>query len=91
MPCRTTTFHPPVPILNSHRLDEVENPRLKTGYNFTAEWVKGTLNSASDPKPIDMLAENEVDNTSTVEIRAPIEELETVANQYQKLKHYRIP
>lgn len=49
-----TDHHPLIPILNSHRLDEIENPRLhrlKTkimGYAFTAEWVKGTQNSVPD-------------------------------------------
>ena len=49
-----TDHHPLVPILNCHRLDEIENPllqRLKTrivGYNFTAQWIKGTLNHAPD-------------------------------------------
>ena len=39
-----------IPILNSHRLDEIENPclqRLRTriiGYNFTAQWLKGSNN-----------------------------------------------
>ena len=45
-----TDHHPLVPILNCHRLDEIENPRLQRlktrimGYNFTAQWIKGTLN-----------------------------------------------
>ena len=42
-----TNHHPLVPILNTHRLDEIENPRLQRirtkimTYNFTTEWVKG--------------------------------------------------
>ena len=67
-----TDHDPLVPILNNHRLDEIENPRLQRlktrvmAYNFTAEWVKGSLNNApdalsrnpvSDPEPTDMLAE----------------------------------
>ena len=61
-----------IPILNSRRLDEIENPRLQRlksrlmGYNFTAHWIKGKGNSApdapscypvSDPKRVDSLAE----------------------------------
>ena len=43
-----TDHHPLVPLLNNHRLDEIENPRLQRlktkimGYTFTAEWVKGS-------------------------------------------------
>ena len=62
--------------MNSHRLDEVENPRLqrlktKLMYNFTAEWLKGTKNDApdalsrnpvSDPKPHELLAKLDVHN-----------------------------
>ena len=49
-----TDHYPLVPILNSHRLDEIENPRLQRltqrlmGYNFTTEWCKGKLNEAPD-------------------------------------------
>ena len=49
-----TDHNPLVPILNSHRLDEIENPclqRLRTrlmAYNFTAEWLKGKENSMAD-------------------------------------------
>ena len=76
------------------------------------EWVKGALNNApdtlsrntnSDPQPLDMLAEYELENTDTVataETRAilcstyntgHLEDLEAEADQdpeYQKLKHY---
>ena len=43
-----------VPILNSHRLDEIENPRLQRlrtrllAYNFIAKWIKGKDNDAAD-------------------------------------------
>ena len=46
--------HPLIPILNSHCLDEILNPRLQRlctrimAYNFTADWIKGSLNSAPD-------------------------------------------
>lgn len=67
-----TDHHPLIPILNNHRLDEIENPRLQRlksrimAYNFTAQWVKGTLNNApdalsrnptSDPQPHELMAE----------------------------------
>lgn len=77
-----TDHHPLVPILNNYRLDEIENPRLQRlkskimVYNFSATWVKGTLNHApdalsrnpaSDPQTSDLLAEN---TTTCAEIRA---------------------
>ncbi len=83
-----TNYHPLIPILNNHRLDEIDNPRLQQlrtrimAYNFTAEWIKGSLNSApdalscypvSDPQPQEMLAERDPDNgieASIAEIRA---------------------
>ena len=67
-----TDNNPLIPILNHHRLDEIENPRLQRlkiklmTYNFTTEWVKGTKNDApdalsrnlvTDPSPEDSLAE----------------------------------
>ena len=45
---------PLIPILNNHRLDEIENiclQRLRTKlmpYNFTATWLKGSDNAAAD-------------------------------------------
>ena len=45
---------PLVPILNNHRLDEIENIRLQRlrtklmPYNFTATWLKGSDNAAAD-------------------------------------------
>ncbi len=77
-----TDHHPLIPILNNHRLDEIENPRLQRlktkvmGYAFTAEWVKGAQNNApdalsrspvSDPKPGELLAEG---LASSAEVRA---------------------
>ena len=68
----STDHNPLIPILNSRRLDEVENPRLQRlkarlmGYNFTVQWTKGSNNSApdalsrypvSDPNTEDTLAE----------------------------------
>ena len=84
----TTDHHPLIPILNSHRLDETENPRLQhlktqiMAYNFTTEWVKGTLNNVpdalsrnpvSDPLQHEMLAKQDTNNNpeiSIAEIRA---------------------
>ena len=49
-----TDHNPLIPILNSHRLDGIENPRLQRlstrimAYNLTAEWCKGTQNQAPD-------------------------------------------
>ena len=73
-----TDHNPLVPILNSHRLDEIENPclqRLRTklmGYNFTAMWCKGKSNAAPDvlsrhpvlePSRADILAEQDEDHS----------------------------
>ena len=67
-----------IPILNSHRLDEIENPRLQRlrtklmAYNFTAAWCKGAINSAPDalsrhptwnPCQAELLAECDDNNT----------------------------
>ena len=72
-----TDHHPLIPILNNHRLDEIENPRLQRlmtrtmAYNFTAEWVKGTQNYApaalsrnpvSDLQPHETLGEQDIHN-----------------------------
>ena len=83
-----TDHHPLFSILNTQCLNEVENPRLQRlkarlmPYNFTAEWIKGTLNQApdalsrypvSDPLPQDSLGEQDHSNTSELscaEIRA---------------------
>ena len=71
-----TDHNPLVPILNSHRLDEIENPRLQRlrtrlmAYNFTAVWCKGATNKAPDalsrypawePCPTELLAECDED------------------------------
>lgn len=59
------------------------------GYNFTAEWVKGTLNNApdalsrnpvSDPQQSEMIAERDTDNNpenTLLEVRA-------IANEHQE-------
>ena len=71
-----TDHSPLVPILNSRRLDEIENPRLQRlrtrllAYNFIAKWIKGKDNDAADalsrylcssPKPGEDIAEYDID------------------------------
>ena len=86
--CRSTDHNPLVPILNSHCLDEIENPRLQQlkshlmAYNFTAKWIKVSVNDApdalshnpvSDPHNDDALAEFDPHNEpalSITELRA---------------------
>ena len=52
-----TDHNPLLSILNNQRLDEIENPRLQrlrmkiVSYNFTARWVKGSLNAGPDALP----------------------------------------
>ena len=90
-----TDHHPLIPILNSHRLDEIENPRLQRlktrimAYNFTAEWIKGSLNSApdalsrnpvSDPSTEEMLAERSEED----ELEMSIAEIRAVASNHQE-------
>ena len=49
-----TDHNPLVPILSSHCLDEIDNPRLQLlktklmAFNLTAKWCKGNTNSAPD-------------------------------------------
>ena len=49
-----TDHNPLIPILNTRRLDEIENPRLQRlksrlmGYHFTTQWTKGSSHSAPD-------------------------------------------
>ena len=73
-----TDHNPLIAILNSHRLDEIENPRLQRlctklmAYNFTAAWCKVATNSAPDalsrhptwnPCQEELLAECDDDNS----------------------------
>ena len=73
-----TDHSPLVPILNTHRLNEMENPRLQRlhtrlmAYSFTAVWCKGSSNTVLDelsrhpvlePSPGDALAEQEEDHS----------------------------
>ena len=90
-----TDHHPLIPILNSHRLDEIENPqlqRLKTrimAYNFTAEWRKGKENNAPDalssnpildPQPQDTVAECDAGSNPEMSIA----ELRAIASNGQE-------
>ena len=69
--------NPLIPILNNHRLDEIENPCLQClrtrimGYNLTAIWLKRSHSNTpdalsrhpvSEPSPQDMLAEVDILN-----------------------------
>ena len=71
-----TDHNPLVPILNNHRLDEIENPRLQRlrthllAYNFLVKWQKGKDNDAADalsrhpcsqPTPGEDMAEHDID------------------------------
>ena len=93
-----TDHHPLISILNHHRLDEIENPRLQRlktrimAYSFTAEWVKGALNNApdalsrhpvSDPLPQEVLAEQDSNNNP----EATIAEIRAVSNGQQESLH----
>ena len=72
-----TDHNPLVPILNNHRLDEIDNPRLQRlkmklmAFKFTATWCKGDTNRAPDalsrnpvwePQQVDTLAEYDEEN-----------------------------
>ena len=76
-----TDHNPLIPILNTRRLDEVENPRLQhlksrlMAYNFTAQWTKGSnhcapdalsCNPVMDPQTGDALAEYDNQNNPEV-------------------------
>ena len=71
-----TDHNPLIPILNTHRLDEIENPRLQRlrtrimAYKFTARWQKGSQHEAADalsrfphspPNSDDEIAEQEIE------------------------------
>ena len=81
--CLLTDHNPLVPILNSRRLDEIENPRLQRlksrlmSYNFTAKWIKGSVNDGPDalsrnpvsnPHNSDALAEHDSPNEPALSI-----------------------
>ena len=80
-----TDHNPLVPILNSHRLDEIENQRLQhmrmkiMAFHFKAIWRKGATNQAPDalsrspvsiPTPEESLAEGSDQDLSAAEIRS---------------------
>lgn len=91
-----TDHNPLVPILNSHRLDEIENPRLLRlrtrlmAYNFTALWLKGILNCAADalsrhpfnePSEGDDLAEYDINSKKALSIAQIRASTEDPSNQ----------
>ena len=72
-----TDHNPLISILNHHRLDEIDNPRLQRlrakimAFNFKAVWHKGVTNQAPDalsrnpvstPSPAELLAEHDEEN-----------------------------
>ena len=90
-----TDHNPLIPILNNHRLDELENPRLQRlkaqlmGYNFTATWVKGLNNDAPDalsrhpvhdPLTTDALAELDIHDHPDMSIA----EIRTINDQHNE-------
>ena len=92
-----TDHNPLIPILNNHRLDEVENPRLQRlkiklmAYNFTAEWLKGAKNEApdalsrnpvSEPQPHELLGELDLDNNPDVSFA----EIRSITNESLRLQ-----
>jgi len=98
-----TDHSPLIPILNSHRLDEIENPRLQRlrtrlmAYNFTAIWCKGSTHMAPDalsrhpiqePRQEDSLAEYGEDHNPLLTI-AEIRTHQTTAADNLRLTELR--
>ena len=99
-----TDHNPLVPILNNHRLDEIENPRLQRlrmklmAFNFKAIWRKGATNQAPDalsrspvdiPTPDELFAEGSDQDLSAAEIRS-VHQGNLESNRLQELrKHAR--
>ncbi len=70
-----TDHSPLVPIINNHRLDEIENPRLlrlrikMQGFNLTAKWEKGIVNEAADALSRNPVSEpNEADQLASLDV-----------------------
>lgn len=76
-----TDHNPIVPIINGHRLDEIENPRLQRlrrrlmPFQVTAKWIKGSTNLIADAlsrfpseksKKTDEIAETEINGEKAV-------------------------
>ena len=72
-----TDHNPLIAIINHHRLDEIENPRMQRlrakimAFDFRANWQKGSTNHAPDalsrdpvnmPSPEELLAEGDEEN-----------------------------
>ena len=77
-----TDHNPLIAIINHHRLDEIENPRLQClcakimAFNFKANWQKGNTNHAPDA-----LSRNAVSMPSSEELLAESDE----NNQWQEI------
>ena len=97
-----TEHNPLIPILNNHRLDELENPRLQRlkawlmRYNFTATWVKGSKNNAPnalsrhpvhDPLTTDAFAELDIHD----HLDMSIAEIWTISDQHNESLHLQEP
>ena len=94
----SSSHHPLILILNSHRLDEIKNPRLQClkthlmGYNFTAEWRKGKSNSAPDalsqhPVPEPLPQDTHTESNIRGEHGLTITELRIAASGGQENRH----
>ena len=98
-----TDHNPLIPILNNHRLDEIDNPRLQRlkmklmAFNFTAKWCKGNTNRALShnpvwkPQQVDALAEYDEDNQpepSAAEIRSIINQSSQENARIQELQDH---
>ena len=86
-----TDHNPLISILNTRRLDEIENPRLQRlksrlmGFNFTTQWTKGSDNHApdalsrhptTDPNREDTIAEHDAQLNPEV----PISEIRALSS-----------
>ena len=93
-----TDHNPLIPILNSHRLDEIENPRLQRlrtrlmAYNLTAQWLKGTPADAlsrhpcSTPSTGDDLAEYDTDCNLAPSLAPSISQIRTSTSHQQDIE-----
>lgn len=90
-----TDHNPLIPILNHHRLDEIENPRLQRlkmrlmAYNYTAQWLKGSKNDAPDalsrhplhdPQTADALAELDINDNPEMSLT----EIRAISNNHHE-------
>ena len=98
-----TDHNPLIPILNNHRPDELENPRLQRlktrlmAYNFTAQWLKGSKNDApdalsrhpvSDPQTHEALAELNIHDNPDISL-SEIRVISDQSNESLRLQELR--